>query len=88
MVFLAPPIPSCGGFLQLFVQVIMVAEPASSVPLRCLVGTWNVGNAAPSPDLKSWLDNKARHARARVTSVKTSLDEAFLGLAETVSSAL
>jgi hypothetical protein len=44
-----------GGSVTL--QAVLVAAPAASAPLRCLVGSWNVGNASPQEELGSWLRN-------------------------------
>lgn len=42
---------------QITAQIILVEAPTKAVPIKCLVGTWNVGNEPPPApaDLQPWL---------------------------------
>ena len=50
-------IPGSGGG-RVRMQLVCVQAPAAhdSPKLELLVGTWNVGNEPPPPDLRAWLD--------------------------------
>lgn len=47
---------------EVSLQCLLVAAPAPGTPLQLLVGTWNVGNEAPSADLSAWLRNEGEAA--------------------------
>lgn len=50
--------PSSGAAFalpQVTAQIILVEAPSKDVPIKCLVGTWNVGNEPPPSEVKAWL---------------------------------